>query len=182
MKMTDIKTGDTLLVKTDAFLSKIICRVMKRWGKKMGYDVKQVYSHAARFVWIAEKLYLFGSVENGYNPIIFTRHYDFEKSNFVIMRRLKELSEQEALQTINYCLHLDTLSITYQYWNLFQWLVLVYLNINLFKEDSDKFTYCFEAERKARKNLNPENYTSVYITDIFHLLYDKNYKIIHINE
>jgi hypothetical protein len=179
MKLKDIKTGDTFLVKSNSFLSKTICKVMKKWGKKKGYDTSLIFSHAARFIWIADKLYLFGSVDNGYNPILFNRHYNWNNDNFIIMRRNKELSELEQKQTTTYCLHLDTVSISYQYWNFVQWLFKVYLNINLFKKDSDKFTYCYESERKARKDLNPENYQEVYITDIYQLLYDPNYKIIY---
>lgn len=182
MNINDIKTGDTLLVKSDKFLSKTIVKVMKHWGKKKGYPTNIIYSHAARFVWIANKLYVFESVDNGYNPRLFEIHYDWDKSDFAIMRRKISLSEEEIKQTTHFCLHLDTISIMYQYWNFFQWLLLVYLKINTFKKDTDKFEYCFESERKARKNLNPENYGNVNQTDIFDLLYDPNYEIIHISK
>jgi hypothetical protein len=156
---------------------------MKHWGrKKGGYDTGHIFSHAARFIWIEGELYLFGSVDNGYQPILFRKHYDWDTSNFAIMRRKAELSGQEKIKTTHYCLHLDTISISYQYWNFIQWLCLVYLNWNLFKKDSDKITYCYESERKARKDLNPENYQDVYITDIFNLLYDPNYKVIYISK
>lgn len=179
MKINEIKNGDSFLVKSNSFLSKAICKVMKHYGKKKGYDTSILYSHAARFCWIAGELYLFGSVDNGYNPILFRLHYDWDKDDFAIMRRNTELSEKEELQTINYCMHLDTVSISYQYWNFFCWIFLVYLNINLFRKDSDSFTYCYESERKARKNLNPENYGDTSQTDIYQLLYDNNYKIIY---
>jgi len=95
------------------------------------------------------------------------------------MRRKTELSEAETIQTFNYCLHLDSVSIMYQYWNFVQWLFLVYLGINTFKKDNDGFTYCYESEAKARKNLNPENYGDVEQTDIYKLLLDPNYHIIY---
>lgn len=180
MDKNQIKTGDTLLVNGKSFLSKTIQKVMKKWGKKHGYPTNIIYSHAARFVWVADELYLFGSVDNGYNPILFDRHYDWETSDFAVMRRKTPLTPAEENQTINYVLHLDTVSISYQYWNFIQWLLLVYLNINTFKKDSDKFTYCYESEMKARKNLNPEYYKdNIHQTDIFELLYDKNYDIIY---
>ncbi|MBN1186514.1 MAG: hypothetical protein JXB49_29835 [Bacteroidales bacterium] len=175
MTINDIQTGDTFLVKRKAFLSKMICKVMKRWGKKNGKDTSRIYSHAARFIWCFGDLYLYGSVENGYNPISFKKHYDFNNDDFAIMRRNTPLTEAEKDQTARYCLHLDTVSLSYQYWNFIQWLLKVYLKINLFKKDSEKFTYCYEAERLARKNLNPDNYANVYITDIYELLYDPNY-------
>jgi hypothetical protein len=179
MNINDVKTGDSFLVRSNSFLSKTICAVMKHWGKKKGYNVDIIYSHAARFVWLADELYLFGSVDNGYNPILFNRHYNWDTDNFAVMRRNTELSHKEEDQTINFVLHLDTVSIGYQYWNFIQWLMLVYLNINTFKNDTDKFNYCFESEAKARKNLNPDQYGNVSETDIFDLLYDKNYSIIY---
>lgn len=182
MDINSIKTGDTLLVNRDNFISKTICKVMRHWGKKRNQNTSLLYSHGARFIWIADELYVFGSVDNGYNPILFKKHYNWDTDDFAVMRRVKELTPEEEKQTTNYCLHLDTISISYQYWNFIQWLLLVYLNINTFGKDSDKFNYCFESERMARKNLNPENYGDVNRTDIFDLLYDKNYKIIHISK
>jgi hypothetical protein len=58
--------------------------------------------------------------------------------------------------------------------------MLVYLGINIFGKENDKITYCYESERLARKNLNPENYTdNIEQTDIFKLLFDKNYRVIY---
>jgi len=179
MNINEIKTGDSFLVRSNAFLSKAICAVMKHWSKKNGYPITPIYSHAARFVWLADELYLFGSVENGYNPILFNRHYNWDTDDFAVMRRKTELTHKEEDQTINYVLHLDTVSVSYQYWNFIQWLLLVYLKIDTFKKDNDKFTYCYESERKARKNLNPEWYGDVAQTDIFELLYDPNYEVIY---
>ena len=180
MEMNDIKTGDSFLVRGNSWLSKMICKVMKHWGKRQGYPVNLLYSHAARFVWLADELYLFGSVENGYNPILFSRHYDWNTDDFAVMRRKTPLTEAEEKQTINYVLHLDTVSVSYQYWNFVQWLLLIYLHIDTFKKDSDKFTYCYESEHMARKNLNPDWYVgSVAQTDIFELLYDEHYDIIY---
>ena len=179
MDIKDIKTGDSLLVKSDSFLSKTICKVMKHWGKKNNYDTSIIYSHAGRFIWIADELYVFESVDNGYNPRLFKLHYNWETNDFAVMRRKKALTIAEQKQTTTYCLHLDTISLMYQYWNFFQWLALVYLNINTFKEDSDKFNYCYESECKARKNLNPDKYGKVNQTDIFDLLHDENYEIIY---
>jgi len=179
MDISEIKTGDSFLVRGNSWISKTICAVMKHWGKKNKQPISPIYSHAGRFIWIAGELYLFGSVENGYNPILFKNHYDWNADDFAIMRRKTPLSDIETNQTTNYVLHLDTVSISYQYWNFIQWLMLVYLNINTFKKDSDKFTYCYESERMARKNLNPEWYGNVAETDIFELLYDPNYDIIY---
>jgi hypothetical protein len=179
MNISDIKNGDSFLIKSNSFLSKTICAVMKHWGKKKDYDISILFSHAARFIWIADELYIFGSVDNGYKPLLFKLHCNWNADDFAIMRRRTPLTKAEENQTINYVLHLDTLSIAYQYWNFVQWLLLVYLNINTFKRESDKFNYCFESERKARKNLNPDQYGSVAETDIFDLLYDKNYEIIY---
>ncbi|MFA5153584.1 MAG: hypothetical protein WC554_13555 [Clostridia bacterium] len=122
MNLNDVKTGDTLLVKNNKFLSKTICKVMKCWGNKNGYPTNIIFSHAARFIWLADKLYVFESVDNGYNPRLFELHYDWKTSDFVVMRRKILLTEEEMKQTTNYCLHLDTISLSYQYWNFFQWL------------------------------------------------------------
>jgi hypothetical protein len=180
MDIKEIKNGDSFLVNGDTFLSRTICKVMKHWGKKKGYNTTILYSHAARFCWIADELYLFGSVDNGYQPIKFRLHYDWNKDDFAIMRRKTELSATEEKQTINYCLHLDTVSVGYQYWNFIQWLLLAYVGINTFKKGTnDSFNYCYESERKCRKDLNPENYGDVSQTDIFDLLYDPNYTILY---
>lgn len=179
MNINDIQDGDTFLVRSNSFLSKTICKVMKHWGKKNGYNVNLLYSHAARFIWIADELYIFGSVANGYNPILFTKDYDWNTDDFAVMRRKKPLSNKEKKQTTRFVLHLDSISVMYQYWNFIQWLLLVYLNINTFGKDSAKFMYCYESEREARKNLNPENYGDVSETSIFDLLYDENYEVIY---
>jgi hypothetical protein len=180
-----IHTGDTFLVTNPKdFVPRQICAVMRQWAKKKGYDKlpdynpKFIFSHAARFAWIAGELYLFGSIDSGYKPILFRRHYNFDKDYYIVMRRKAALSDTEKDQTINQCIHLVTVSGLYQFWNFVQWLALVYLDINLFKKDSDKFTYCYEGERMARKDLNPENYGDTYQTDLFQLVYDPNYEII----
>jgi hypothetical protein len=181
MNINDIKDGDTLLVRNEkSFLSRNICKVMTKWGKRRGVPLTPMYSHAARFVWIEGELYVFGAVDSGYKPWLFNRHYDWENGDFAIMRRKEPLTEDERKQTIHYMLHLDTVSISYQYWTFIQWLLLVYLRINTFGKDSDKFMYCYEAERAARKNLNPGHYVGdISQTDIFDLLYDPFYEVIY---
>ena len=180
MNINDIKDGDTLLVNNGSWLSNTITKVMTKWGKRRGLPVKPMYSHAARFVWIEDKLYVFGSVDNGYQPWEFNKHYDWENGDFAVMRRKEPLTEKERKQTIHYMLHLDTISISYQYWNFIQWLILVYLRLDTFWNDSKKYMYCYESERECRKNLNPENYMgNISKTDIFDLLYDPFYEVIY---
>ena len=182
MKFEEVKTGDTILVNNDSFLSRTIRKVMKKWGKKNGYDTSVIYSHAGRCIWIAGELYVFESVDNGYQPRLFRLHYPWNYADFAIMRRKTPLTAKETKKTTHFCLHLDTISLGYQYWNFIQWLLLVYLGINTFekrKEDNDKFEYCYESEREARKNLNPDYYGNVDQTDVFQLLYDQNYEIIY---
>jgi hypothetical protein len=181
MNINDIKDGDTLLVRSEkSWLSNTICKVMTKWAKRRGFPKTPMYSHAARFVWIEGKLYVFGSVDNGYQPWEFNKHYDWDNGDFAIMRRKEPLTEEERKQTIHYMLHLDTISISYQYWNFIQWLLLVYLRIDTFGRDSQKFMYCYESERECRKNLNPENYMGdISKTDIFDLLYDPFYEVIY---
>ena len=180
MNINDIKDGDTLLVNNGSWLSNTICKVMKKWAKRRGFPLTPIYSHAARFAWIEGELYVFGSVESGYKPWLFHRHYDWDNGDFAIMRRKEELSEEERKQTIHYMLHLDTISISYQYWNFIQWLILVYLRINTFGKDSDKFMYCYESEMAARKNLDPTHYPGDRSkTDVFDLLYDPFYEVIY---
>jgi hypothetical protein len=180
INISDIQTGDSFLVRNRKdWLSNIICAVMKKWGKKKGYNVDLLFSHAARFVWIADELYLFGSIDVGYRPILFRLHYNWENDEFVIMRRKTELTEKEKKQTTNYCLHLTTISLMYQYWNFIQWLMLVYLGINTFGGKGDRANYCYESEDKCRKDLNPEWYGDISEVSIFNLLYDKNYSIIY---
>ena len=181
MKIEEIKTGDSFLVRDKSFISRCICGVMKHWAKKTGNTllIPLIYSHAGRFVWIAGELYIFGSIENGYQPLLFRENYDLEKDDYIIMHRKLELTIAEEEQTANYCLHLDSVSIIYQYWMVIQWLAKVYLNIDLFAKDSDSTTYCYEAEMMARKNLNPDKYGQTFETDIFKLVNDPNYEIIY---
>ncbi|MFA5049194.1 MAG: hypothetical protein WC516_09285 [Patescibacteria group bacterium] len=180
MNLEDIKTGDDLFRKDKSFLSKNICSVMKKWGKKKGYKTDLLFSHAARFIWIAGELYVYGSIDSGYKPWLFKNHYDWEKDDFVIMRRKKELSSTEINQIINYCQHLVTISRLYQFANFIRWIILVYLGINTFNKQNDHVLYCYQSTRLCRKNLNPENYEKdTNIVDIFQLLYDPNYKIIY---
>jgi len=182
--ISEVKTGDTFLGYSDTFLGRSIRSVMRRWGKKKGYDTWLIPNHAARYV-LVNKIptpYLFGSIESGYKPIEWAKHYDWEKDKFVVMRRKTPLTESEETQTTRYCLHLVTVSWVYQLWNFMQWIMLVYLGIDTFRPDRDAFTYCYESERKARKDLNPDNYGDVSRTDIFDLLYDPNYELIFISE
>ena len=97
------------------------------------------------------------------------------------MRRVNPLTIEEEDQAVHYLIHLDTISKSYQYWNFIQWLLLVYLNINLFRDDPNGFLYCYESTMKLRKHLDPLKYKDVYCTDIFQLLYDKNWEIIYRN-
>ena len=184
MEITDIQTGDGFLTTTyNNFVSKAIVYVMKKWAKKKGIQAPIVLSHAAGFAWIAGELYVYGSIDSGYKPWIFNKHYSLTDSNegVVVMRRKIALTDAEKNQTINYMQHLTTVSFMYQYWNLLKWLILVYLNINLFRPDSEKTTYCYESELMRRKNLNPDKYGETYQADFFMLIDDPNYEIIYKN-
>ncbi len=179
MNIIDIKTGDSFLIRGTSKISDLIYKIMKHWGKKKGLNTDLIYTHAARFIWINNDLYIFGSIGNGYEPLLFTDKYNWNTTDFAVMRRKIPLTIEEQNKTTEYVLHLDSISIGYQYWNFFQWLFLIYLGVDFFGKGSDKFNYCYESERKARKNLNPENYGNVTETSIFDLLYDKNYDIIY---
>ena len=172
MKITDIKTGDTLLTNSDKFLSRVIVKVMRHWGKKTGRKERKLYSHAGRFAWLGGELYVFGSIASGYNPST------FKGGDFAIMRRRVPLTEEETNKTINYMLHLDSISLGYQYWNFVKWLLRVYLNINILWKKTPRFLYCYEAEYYARQNLDPLTHPDQPV-DIFTLLEDPEYEIIH---
>lgn len=179
-----IQTGDTLLVTNyKDFVSKTIVSTMKKYNKQNNINCPIVLSHSARFSRIAGKLYVFGSIDSGYKPWIFEKHYSLNDPNegLVIMRRKVPLTFKEKMQTINYMMHLTTISFMYQYWALLQWLLLVYLKIDTFKEDSDKTTYCYEGELKCRKDLNPSNYGQTYKVPFHILINDPLYEIIYNN-
>ena len=179
MNQNDIQTGDTLLIRNKKdFISRTICSVMKKWGTKKGLPTDKIYSHAGRFVWIAGKLYVYGSIDSGYKPWLFDLHYKWD-DDLMVMRRKTSLSQPEMDQTTNFCLHLVTISRMYQYLNFVKWLTLVYLGINIFGKENDHVMYCYESEHLCRKNLNPENYGDISQTDIFQLVYDPNYEIIY---
>ncbi len=184
-----IQTGDSIGIRNPKnFISRQICAVMKKWAKKKGYDKianydpDLIYSHFARLVWIGETLYVCGSIDSGYRPWELNLHYNLESDQYVLMRRNVDLTEDEKIATVKYCLHLIAVSKLYQYWNFIQWLLLVYLNIDTFRKDSDGYTYCYESERMARKQLNPEFYGETYKTDQFQLIYDSNYHIYYKNK
>jgi len=176
----DIQTGDSLLITTyNSFISKTIVKVMRKYNKQRNINCPIVLSHAARFIRIAGELYVFGSIDSGYKPWLFKKHYSLTDPNegMVIMRRKTPLTDKEKDQTTNYCLHLTTVSFMYQYWALLQWLLLVYLKIDTFKKDSDKTNYCYESEHECRKDLNPESYGETYKTPFHILINDPNYRI-----
>lgn len=184
MNIDQIETGDTYLTTAyNDFISRSIIDVMKKWNKKKGYSNDIVLSHACTFVWIADELYVYGSIDSGYKPWLFKKHYSLDDPNrgSVIMRRKKLLSAKEERQTINYIQHLVTVSFMYQYWMLIQWSLLVFFGINLFRRDSDKFTYCYESEYMRRKNLNPSNYGETFQVDFHMLIDDPNYEIVYSN-
>ncbi len=114
--------------------------------------------------------------------IEFDKHYDWDEDEFVIMRRKGGLNKEEKARAIRYCLHLATVNIFYQYWNLIQWLLLVYLHINTFWKDREAFTYCYESCYLSRKDLDPGEYKDCKNPDVFMLLSDPNYEIIYISE
>src|ERR1035437_4283095 len=99
MTINDVETGDSFLVKGTGFLSNLIYTVMKHWGKKKGYNTDLIYTHAARFIWIGDDLYIFGSVGNGYNPLLFIDKYDWNTTDFAVMRRKIPLTAAEEDQT-----------------------------------------------------------------------------------
>ena len=195
MDINFIKTGDNFLT-TDYndFVSKSIVAVMKKYAKQKGIKADIVLSHAAEFVWIAGELYVYGSIDSGYKPWIFNKHYSLTGSTegCVIMRRKIPLSIEEQNKITNYCQYLVGMSFMYQYFNLIKWLALVYLHINLFKLSYKiskffntvyKITYCYQSTYMCRKNLNPEYYNNHedYMVDFFMLINDENYEIIYKN-
>jgi hypothetical protein len=186
MDIKDIKTGDCLLT-TDykAFLSKSIVKVMNHWKKKQKIVCTEAtLSHAGTFAWIAGELYVYGSIESGYKPWLFKVHYSFDNVNEgdIVMRRVTPLTPEEENIVINYVQHLITISISYQFWNFIQWIMLVYFNVDWFKKDSDDFTYCYESQHLVRKHLNPDKYGDTYKTSYFDLVNDPNYSVIFRHE
>jgi hypothetical protein len=181
MKLEDVQIGDSMLRRDPKdFISRVICAVMVKWGKKQGYNTDLVYSHAAALIPISGLVYAFGSIDSGYKPWVFEKHYDWDKDDFCIMRRKTPLTKEEQEQTTNFCLHLVTISRMYQYLNFVKWLMLVYLGINIFgKKENEHIMYCYNSEYQRRRNLNPELYPSSPQTDLFQLLYTPSYEIIY---
>jgi hypothetical protein len=191
METSQIKTGDNFFT-TDynSFVSKTICKVMLKWAQKKKIPIaldskgsKIILSHACTFVWIADKLYVMGSIDSGYKPWLFDNHYKLNDPNegVAIMRRKIPLTKDEENALTHEALHLVGVSFMYQYWNLIQWLALVYLGINLFKKDSDAVTYCYESTYLLRKKLNPNNYGQTFMVDLFSLTNDTLYSFIYTN-
>lgn len=183
--ISDIQTGDNFFVRGDSFLSRSICHVMRKWGKKRGYSldiISKVMSHAAVFV-VHKELpdvpYLYGSTESGYKPIEFDKHYSWDEDEFIIMRRIGGLNDEQIGKVLRFVLHLTTVSLLYQYWNLIQWLLLVYLNINTFTWDSDDFTYCYESCYLTRREIDSDDYPKIKNPDIFQLLTGNKYEVIY---
>lgn len=192
MNILDIKDGDTLLVTNHkSFVSRTIVKVMRHWGKKLvkrgiytqeQVDSLHIQSHAARLFWDRGLLYVYGSIDSGYKPWLFERHYNWATSDFTIMRRKTPLTSTEAAVSFHFAQHLVAISLGYQFVNFLQWLATVYLGIRGFntrKDDNDKFEYCYESEREHRKHLNPEWYGNVDQTDIYDLMLDPHYEIIY---
>lgn len=183
--LNEVETGDDFLVRGSSFLSRSICHVMVKWGKQKGYDLQVialVMSHAAKFVRhteLPDTPFLYGSTESGYKPLEFERHYSWDEDEFIIMRKVGGLSSEQKSKVLRFVIHLVTVSIMYQYWNLIQWLLLVYLHINTFTWDSEDFNYCYESCYLTRRELNPEDYPSTKNPDIFQLILGKGYEIIH---
>ena len=195
MELSSIQTGDNFLT-TDynSFVSTTIVKVMKKYAKQHNIKSEIVLSHAAELIWIAGELYIYGSIDSGYKPWLFRKHYSLTGSTegCVIMRRKTPLTEEEQNKITNYCQYLVGVSFMYQYFNLIKWLALVYLHINLFKlsykiskllNTINKITYCYQSTYMSRKNLNPEYYNNHedYMVDFFMLIDDNNYEIIYKN-
>jgi hypothetical protein len=194
MKITDIKTGDSILVTNyNNFLSNTIRKVMFKFGKQENIITDTILSHACTAVWIDNELYAFGSVESGYKPWLFKLHYslqDLNRNGIVVMRRNEPLSKEEEVKLRHYCIHLNTISIAYQFWNFIQWLAYVYCTVkvkgkrfrlNLFTKDADAFNYCYESGMLCRKWLNPDNYKDCCITSFFDLYFDSSYHVVYKN-
>jgi hypothetical protein len=188
MMIEAIKTGDNLLIRNpNDFVSRSIVGVMKDYAKEQGYtsdpnfDINFTFSHAATFVWVGGKLYLYGSIDSGYKPILFNKHYDWYNDQYCIMRRNGELTIEDENTVITECQHLVTVSNGYRYWMFLGWLAKVYLNFNTFgKRSPEHFTYCYESTRLVRQALSG-NTDPTAITDVYELIYDPEYSVIYRN-
>ena len=85
-----VKTGDAILFHSNTTLGKAIQYEMKKWGKD--HDLHTfvldgwIANHVGVLIWIADKLYVFESIANGYKPTLLIDDYDLDNCDYAIIR------------------------------------------------------------------------------------------------
>jgi hypothetical protein len=171
-KVATIQTGDAFISHGTATISQAIEYFMEEYRKNFHVDPGVIklltdangkvmtISHCATFIWDAGDLWLYGSIDWGYKPIIFTDHYT-ENDNLMVLR--DGLTEIQQHNLVVDAMKMTGEATLYPYWILAMWALYVathwkYLLSGGGHRAEDCFKACYELKRAIlpdKYNLNP---------------------------
>jgi len=176
MKIEDIKSGDKIAIRSNSFLSKVICYFMKQFAEKNLIKYDWIGSHLATCFWDKNtgNLLVAESVDNGFHFREFKKHYDLDKDDIKILTPKIPYTDKQISDMWNYAMHLQTINLGYQYWNFIQWILYIETKINLFGKGGKKFTFCYESTYLLSQITDPINFDiKNEIISFFDVYYNK---------
>lgn len=163
----EVITGYRALVNGKTFLAKTIRKVMRKYGKQMGYNLDNIFSHSGTLVHLNSRVRIVEAVANGLCPNGFFKHYDLLKDDIIIIAPREPFTGAEVDEIAEYALDLIAVNNFYQYWSLLFWLAYVYIafkwrgkwyRLNLFGKGNKFSNVCFEATHRIVKHVRPKDF------------------------
>jgi len=168
-----IQDGDRFLSAGTAWISKQIIHYMTLYRDKFPVvnGVKNllsgfVASHCATFFWIDGVLYLYGSIDWGYKPIVFTDHYS-ENDSWIILRTKDGYTDGQKKLALNYAMVSMGGSTIYPYWALPMWILYVKTGWKwVLNGGGQKAQVCYKSVYQVLRQIEPYKYSlnPLYVT------------------
>ena len=118
-----------------------------------------IASHCATFFWVQGKLYIYGSIEYGYRPIVFTDHYS-DADSFLVLRSRDGYTASQKIAAFNYAMQALGDSTIYPYWALPMWIAYVKTGWKWFLSGGGhRAQVCYKSVYQVLKAVEPEKYT-----------------------
>ena len=163
-----IHSGDIGVFAGKSTVSKLIIHYMKEYRDNGKFNIDKgiiellngfVPSHLATFFWIDRQLYLFGSIESGFKPILFKDHmYDY--TSFMIIRKSGYTIEKVS-KGLKYAMTSTGKSSIYPYWRLPLWIVYTKTGWKWpMSWGGDKAMECYKSTYEILREVFPEEYTN----------------------
>ncbi len=158
-----IKNGDTGLFAGTSFLSKEIIRFMTQYRNEFPVDKEVVAklkgfvpSHAGTFFRVDGVLYLFGSIEWGFKPIVFLDHYS-DADSFMVFR--DGLTLDQSHRALKKAMVMTGESTLYPYWSIALWILYIKTHWKwLLSFGGRRAEVCYESTYEIKREVLPEKY------------------------